>query len=101
MAKGIISASDTKIGIVSSNSTATVTFSYSKCCMLIGMRRSSNNVLFCKLFEVWNNSPLDVVSDLPTGFTITKSGRVITITNSAGVGEVPFIAIGASDISYS
>ncbi len=102
MATGIISASDIKIGSVGSNSTATVTFSNSQCCMLIGMRRGSTNVLFCRLYEVWNNSPMNIVNELPTGFDITKDSRVITMTNNAtGVGAVPFIAIGASDIRYA
>lgn len=102
MASGTLPSSDVKIGSVSANGTATITFSNTQCCFIIGMRIGTNSVYFCKLFEVWNNSPLDIVSNLPTGFTITKSGNVITITNSAsGVGSVPFVAIGASNISYS
>lgn len=59
-------------------------------------------VYFCRFYEVWNGTPMSITESIPDTFKITKVGgsRDIVMTNNTG-GAVPFIAIGASSISYS
>lgn len=101
MASGNIATSDIKIGSLgSAGRTVTITFDKTNCCMILGMRVP--NVYFCKLYEYWNGSPMTIIESMPNSFTITKTSnsRVITMINNTS-GAVPFIAIGASSISYS
>lgn len=101
MASGNIATTDIKIGSLSgAGQTVTITFAKTNCCLVMGMRVPS--VWFCRFYEFWNRSPLTITESIPDTFTITKTNdsNVITMTNNTG-GAVPFIAIGASSISYS
>lgn len=101
MASGMIATSDIKIGSLGGlGKTVTITFANTNCCLVMGLRIP--NVSFCKLYETWNGTPITILESIPETFTITKSSNSheITMTNNT-TGAVPFIAIGASSLSYS
>lgn len=101
MASGNIATTDIKIGSLGgAGQTVTITFAKTNCCLVMGMRVPLG--YFCKFYEYWNGTPMTIAESLPSTFTITKAegSRDIVMTNNTN-GAFPFIAIGASSISYS
>jgi len=100
MAISIIPSSDIKIANVGANQTVTITFGRSNCCLVIGMRLPQ--IYFCRLYEYWNPNPMVITESIPDTFKITKVGnsKEIVMENKLA-GAVTFIAIGATDLSYS